>query len=118
VFETVFTYTHSPVKGKPLPSFPHLSRCPSQTKLDNSGASVVPIHESDRFHSHKSGRTSPGRLPKLNFPLFDGDYPKLWISRCQDYFDLYCVEPDRWIKLATMHFSPFAGRWLQSVEKK
>jgi len=50
--------------------------------------------------------------------MFDGDNPKLWISRCQDYFELYCVEPYRWIKLASMHFSPSAGRWLQSVERK
>lgn len=27
-----------------------------------------------------------GKLPKLPFPVFDGDNPRLWISRCETYF--------------------------------
>jgi hypothetical protein len=32
-----------------------------------------------------------GRLPQLNFPAFDGEFPKLWIRRAHDYFDMYVV---------------------------
>jgi hypothetical protein len=59
-----------------------------------------------------------GKLPKLPFPVFDGDNPRHWIRRVEDYFDLYGVEQLRWIKLATMNFSPAAARWLPSVEKR
>jgi hypothetical protein len=53
----------------------------------------------------------------LNFPIFDGDSPKLWISRCEDYFDIYDVLADDWIKVATMHFVDPAAKWLQSVSR-
>jgi hypothetical protein len=38
-----------------------------------------------------------GLLPKLHFPSFDGDNPRLWISRAKEYFDLYNVDPSVWI---------------------
>ncbi|CAN6328732.1 unnamed protein product [Urochloa humidicola] len=67
--------------------------------------------DKDRYHAS-------GKLPKLPFPKFDGENPKLWISRCEDYFDLFDLEPNRWVKIATMYFSDAAGRWLQSMEKR
>jgi hypothetical protein len=59
-----------------------------------------------------------GKLPKLPFPVFDGDNPRHWIRRVEDYFDLYGVEQHSWIKLATMNFSPTAARRLPSVERR
>jgi hypothetical protein len=53
--------------------------------------------ESSRHNSHR-------KLAKLNFPVFNGNSPKLWISRCDDYFELYDVSPKDWIKVASMHF--------------
>lgn len=53
----------------------------------------------------------------MNFPNFDGANPRLWISRSEDYFDMYHVSEDMWIKIAAMHFTDAAARWLQSVEK-
>ncbi|RLN22446.1 putative gag-pol polyprotein [Panicum miliaceum] len=35
-----------------------------------------------------------------------------------DYFQLYDVEPSRWVAIATMHFISPAARWLPSVERK
>jgi hypothetical protein len=59
------------------------------------------------FHSHGLGGSiggnfgravnSTSKLPKLNFPEFTGDNPRLWISRCENYFDMYEVESYRWI---------------------
>jgi hypothetical protein len=57
-----------------------------------------------------------GNLPKVPFPGFDGDNPKLWQRRCHDYFTMYSVDPRVWIKISTMHFTGAAARWLQSVE--
>jgi hypothetical protein len=55
-------------------------------------------------------------IPKMNFPPFDGENPKLWLGRCLDYFDMYTVPHRRWVKVANMHMTAAAARWLQSVE--
>jgi hypothetical protein len=39
-----------------------------------------------------SVRASQGWLPKLQFPVFNGEDPQLWRSRCETYFDIYGVE--------------------------
>jgi hypothetical protein len=57
-----------------------------------------------------------GQLPKVPFPPFDGDNPKLWQTRCEDYFTMYSVDPRVWIHVAIMHFTGPATRWLQYVE--
>jgi hypothetical protein len=54
----------------------------------------------------------------MNFPQFDTENPKLWLTRCEDYFELYDLDPVVRVKFASMNFSPTAGRWLQSVDKK
>jgi hypothetical protein len=60
--------------------------------------------------------SSLGQLPKVPFPVFDGDNPKLWQTRCENYFAMYSVDPRVWICVSTMHFTGPAARWLQSVE--
>nr|XP_034569779.1 uncharacterized protein LOC117834275 [Setaria viridis] len=107
-FGSISTLIHPPVKGAfpnpPAtlpPQFPH--RLPSYGS--RSGFAAIGGH-------------SQGKLPKLNFPVFEGDNPRHWISRVEDYFELCNVEPHLWIKVATMHFSPAAARWLPSVEKR
>jgi hypothetical protein len=65
--------------------------------------------------SWADSRLSLGRLPKMHFPKFDGDHPKLWQSRCENYFEMYSVDPCVWVCVATMHFDGAAARWLQSV---
>lgn len=59
-----------------------------------------------------------GRLPKLHFPKFDGDNPKLWLSRTADFMKLYRVPQVSWVKLASMQIIAPAARWLPSVEHK
>ncbi|WVZ88489.1 hypothetical protein U9M48_035006 [Paspalum notatum var. saurae] len=104
----VYTMDHHPVKGAytALPSHP-----PSPHKPLKVG------HNSWSSHgAGGSGGGHTGRLPKLNFPVFDGENPKLWLRRSKDYFDLYDVDPNLWIRVAVMHFSGAAARWLQSVD--
>jgi hypothetical protein len=55
-------------------------------------------------------------IPKMNFPPFDGENPRLWLGRCLDYFEMYFVPRWRWVKITTMHMSAVAANWLQSVE--
>lgn len=59
-----------------------------------------------------------GGLPKLNFPSFDGSYPKLWQKRCENYFSMYATDECVWVKAATMHFEGVAARWWQSIESR
>lgn len=61
--------------------------------------------------------THSNRLPKLNFPAYDGDTTKLWISQAEDYFDMYGVPPNLWVKVAGMHFNGAAKRWIQSLDR-
>jgi hypothetical protein len=108
-YESVTTVVHPPVTGAcklptppPSPNFPHNS-------LSFAG---------HRWRTSSSSSAGSGRLPKMNFPQFDTENPKLWLTRCEDYFELYDLDPVVRVKFASMNFSPTAGRWLQSVDKK
>lgn len=61
---------------------------------------------------------SHGRLPKMNFPVFDGENPMLRRSRCERYFEMYGMKRSMWIKVASMHLEGLATRWLQSAERR
>jgi transposase InsO family protein len=79
-----------------------------------------------RFHGplydvHQSRPPAPellGKLPKLAFPVFAGDNPRLWISHCEAYFDMYSVDSSAWVRIASMHLSPIVACWFQSVQRK
>ncbi|KAJ1269985.1 hypothetical protein BS78_06G020200 [Paspalum vaginatum] len=100
---SVFTHDHVPVKGTSESGQPKFPRSNMHERFEHGPHTFV----SESSDSHM------GRLPKLPFPTFDGDNPKLWIRRSEDYFDLYRVDPHMWIKVAVMHFSASAGRWVQ-----
>ena len=55
-------------------------------------------------------------VPQLEFPRFDGTNPKIWIKRCENYFDICATLLEHWVKLATLHFSGSAVFWMQSIE--
>jgi hypothetical protein len=76
-------------------------------------------YQSRQSQSHfDSVRTSQGRLPKLHFPVFNGDDLQLWRSRCENYFNMYGVEASLWVHVTSMHLQGPVVRWLQSVEKQ
>lgn len=115
VFGSVFTHSHLPVKGT-CDLNPKLPRPASFPFLDGSDEPQCrgPRIRSDAL-SPQFSRPDHSRLPKLSFPPFDGENPKLWIRRSQDYFELYQVESSVWIKVAAMHFQSAAARWVQSI---
>lgn len=57
-----------------------------------------------------------GRLPKIDFPRFDGENPKLWQIQCEDYFEMASTSPRLWVKIASMQFTGPAARWLASIQ--
>jgi hypothetical protein len=106
-FGRVYAQTHLPHNGTPEflfhPPFQHID--PNSV---SSGQRSHGFHPSSEL----------GQLPRVSFPPFDGDNPRLWQTHCENYFAMYEVHPRVWIKVATMHFSGAASRWLQSVEHK
>jgi hypothetical protein len=117
VLGKVFTQNHSPDKGTYEEPHKQLHRSTSHSQFDLKYAK-------NDWQSSPSGCQSfptsgnASRMPKLNFPKFDGENPKLWIKRSQDYFELRQVDSKNWIKIASMYFTKAAACWLQSVEKR
>jgi hypothetical protein len=84
-YGSVYIHTHDPVKDtihSTVPSPP-----------PNVAAHMEFSSDRDTYRAHHSASQSPRlptrKLPKLNFPSFDGDNPKLCKSRCENYFDMY-----------------------------
>jgi hypothetical protein len=53
-----------------------------------------------------------GSLPKINFPQFEGNQPKLWKPKCESYFEMYGTKYIMWVKVVSMHFEGRVSRWL------
>jgi len=97
-FGKVFTHSHIPVKGTSH-NFPPFAKPPASY----TDSELRPIH---------NDCANSSRLPKLPFPSFDGPNPKLWISRCESYFDMYSVPSNMWIRVAGHYCTGPAERWL------
>ena len=118
--------TPLPVKGTldfkshPFPKpIPRLRRSLSSPQIATADRLFVGDIEGvrDRY-TQLDPQYSSSKLPKFNFPVFSGENPKLWITNCEDYFELYYVEPHMWIKAATMNLSSAAARWVQSLDHR
>ena len=73
-------------------------------------------HESNGNTHHRHRHNSGQRLPKADFPHFNGDNPKWWKKSCEKYFQLYNIQDSLWVDFATMHFKGNAALWLQTYE--
>jgi len=62
--------------------------------------------------------TTSNKLPKVPFPKFVGENPKLWQTRSERYFDMHGIDKSLWVPVSTMYFDDAAARWLQSVDSK
>lgn len=61
------------------------------------------------------GYTKP---PKLDFPKFFGENPRLWLDRCRTYFDMYRVPVSQWVATATLFMDGHAALWLQAYKRQ
>ncbi|KAK1627814.1 hypothetical protein QYE76_002129 [Lolium multiflorum] len=77
-----------------------------------------PDHAPRSFDLRDERGDSPprGRVPRVDFPKFDGENPQLWQIRCEDYFELFDTSSHLWVKLASMQFTGPAARWLNSIK--
>ncbi|CAN6284989.1 unnamed protein product [Urochloa humidicola] len=56
------------------------------------------------------------KLPKLEFPKFSGENPRVWREKCEKYFSMYNVPVHLWFSFATINFKGNAELWLQTYE--
>jgi hypothetical protein len=56
------------------------------------------------------------KLPKIDFPKFEGEHPQVWREKCEKYFAMYNVLMNVWVSFATINFRGNAELWLQSDE--
>jgi hypothetical protein len=49
----------------------------------------------------------------MNFPAFDGQFPRIWRDKCQDYFRVCNIHPTMWLTAATLHLEGDAAHWFQ-----
>ncbi|CAN6329801.1 unnamed protein product [Urochloa humidicola] len=97
----VTTLVPSPVTGQK--NLSHLTPVPF---------SLQGIEHDDVHASNSNWKTV---LPQLDFPTFDGSFPKIWMKKCENFFEIYAVPSPVWVKYATMSFSGSAAFWLQSM---
>jgi hypothetical protein len=79
-----------------------------------SGPSNVVHITSNRLHRDTSHNEF--RMPKTNFPKFDGTHPKMWKEKADKYFNMFHVPEEYKVDYATLHFTGSAALWLQTYE--
>jgi len=76
----------------------------------------VPPEIGDMSHHYHAHPHHTYRLPKVNFPKFDGSHPKVWKEKCEKYFNMYHVLVHLWAEFSTIHFKGPTALWLQTYE--
>jgi hypothetical protein len=57
-------------------------------------------------------------LPKLSFPKFNGENPRIWVDKCHDYFRIFNIPECLWTTAASLHMDDNAAKWLQVYKMK
>jgi hypothetical protein len=68
---------------------------------NNQPISVYPTHK---------------HLPKLDFPKFNGENPKIWAKKCEVYFDVLSVPESLHTRYATLDFIDRVALWPKMIE--
>ncbi|KAJ1266387.1 hypothetical protein BS78_08G147400 [Paspalum vaginatum] len=79
--------------------------------------SMFPEHHSSAPESPWGGHPH-APYPKLEFPKFDGDNPRLWRDRCEMYFEVYSVADALKTRFAALNFIGAAATWLQTFKHR
>jgi hypothetical protein len=126
------TYRGAPASGNFHPGSssstrpPDLARVPELQYLDapcrTPGQGAPPPHTGGLPASGEQGRAgehATGKVPiKMNFPRFDGEFPRIWRDKCLDYFRVCNIHPTMWLTAATMHLEGNAAHWFQAYKLK
>ena len=91
------------------------------TVFDNVFAAPTHDHKpgtSKRTHGHFNKDQLPHHsIPKMQFPMFDGTSPKIWIDNCCNYFTIYNITESLKVTAAVMHLEGNAAKWWQAYKQ-
>ncbi|KAK1678256.1 hypothetical protein QYE76_039104 [Lolium multiflorum] len=71
-----------------------------------------------RTHSSNQEHGTRNHMPKLVFPRFSGEHPRVWRDQCLDYFRVFNISPSLWHTTASLHLDGNAAIWLQSYKQR
>jgi hypothetical protein len=57
-------------------------------------------------------------MPKMIFPKFTGQNPRIWKDECEDYFTLLEIPKAMWTTAAAMHMEDNAETWMHVYKPK
>lgn len=106
-----------PIHPTPLPLYTDGAAQLPFARLVNHGPPLLTARspsptESDHHGDHY---TKP---PKHDFSRFDGTIPRIWLERCESYFELYRVPSHSWVTTAALYMEGLAVMWLQAYRQK
>jgi hypothetical protein len=53
----------------------------------------------------------------MQFPVFDGSNPKIWIDKCNNYFHICKIDDPLKVEAAVMHLQDNAAKWWQAYKQ-
>jgi len=77
---------------------------------------VVKTEPSNRQQHYHKDSTPHHALPKMQFPTFEGNHPKIWLDNCDNYFKIYKTEDEMKVTYATMHLQENSAKWWQAYK--
>lgn len=112
-------------RGDAIGLLGNLSRAPGEGTISHQN-NPSRVHTNSSQHESENrceyhecrGRSGNHSSPKMDFPKFDGENPKLWQQDCETYFELYHVLPSLRTRYASLNFRGTAALWLRNVESK
>ncbi|WVZ50933.1 LOW QUALITY PROTEIN: hypothetical protein U9M48_002138 [Paspalum notatum var. saurae] len=99
--------TSSKLSDPPVSSRPHPGQGGRGEPPHRSSQPQRPRDSGDREYSHHPP------LPKMTFPKFTGEHPKIWIDKCEDYFNIFNIQEKMWVTAAALHMEGNAAQWFQ-----
>ncbi|KAJ1702159.1 hypothetical protein LUZ63_001938 [Rhynchospora breviuscula] len=92
---------------------------PVRSNLDKNG---TPILEEPGYSDQPKHRYSDTNqrinLPRSEFPIFSGENPSGWRSKCENYFDIFQIPENYKTKMAVLHFTDEAADWFDCFKEE
>jgi hypothetical protein len=51
-------------------------------------------------------------LPKMSFPKFYGENPRIWLDKCADYFQIFNIPESMYTTTTSLHLEDNATKWM------
>lgn len=93
---------------------PSLLTCPEQPATAKAAHPILPRDEL----AIKPQEEYTTKLPKHNFPRFNGELPRVWLDRCLAYFELYWVPPLNLVATVVLYVEGHAALWLRAFRQQ